>query len=98
MPLSDIGKSARETGARTATSIEEVSMTEGSMPPVERPKRSRREGEQEHLREDGGLARGSMAGAEPTEHLQEDTGLAEDRATEEDKGLIDKAKDKLKGQ
>ena len=73
-------------------------MTEGSMPPVERPKASRREGEQEHLREDGGLAGGSMAGAEPTEHLREDTGLAEDWATQEDKGLIDKAKDKLRGQ
>jgi len=73
-------------------------MTEGSMPPAERPKRSRREGEQEHLREDAGLAEGSLAGDEPAEHLREDTGQVGGQAKQEDKGLIDKAKDKLKGQ
>ena len=72
-------------------------MTEGSMPPAERPRTNRQEGEQEHLREDAGLAEGSVAGDEPKEHLQEDAGQAVDRAEREDKGLIDKAKDKLHG-
>ncbi len=61
-------------------------MTEGSMPPAERPQTNRQEGEQEHLREDAGLAEGSVADDEQKGHLQED------------KGLIDKAKDKLQGQ
>ncbi len=65
-------------------------MTEGSMPPAERPKTNRQEGEQEHLREDAGLAQGSLA--EPTEHLREDPGQA---GEQEDEGLIDK--DKLQG-
>ena len=69
-------------------------MTEASMPPAERPKTNRQEGEQDHLREDAGLAEGSLAGDEPTEHLQEDTGEAQQ---EEDKGLLDKARDKLQG-
>ena len=69
-------------------------MTEASMPPAERPKTNRKEGEQDHLREDAGLAEGSLAGDEPTEHLQEDTGEVQQ---EEDKGLLDKARDKLQG-
>ena len=69
-------------------------MTEASMPPAERPKTNRQEGEQDHLREDAGLAEGSLAGDEPTEHLQEDTGEVQQ---EEDKGLLDKARDKLQG-
>ena len=73
-------------------------MTEGSMPPAERPRTNRQEGEQEHLREDAGLAEGSLAGDEPTEHLREDAGGMGDDAEQEDKGLIDRAKDKLKGQ
>ena len=68
-------------------------MTEGSMPPAERPRTNRQEGEQDHLREDAGLAEGSLADDEPTEHLREDTGQAQ----QEDKGLVDKAKDKLQG-
>jgi hypothetical protein len=69
-------------------------MTEGSMPPAERPKSNRQEGEQDHLREDAGLAKGSLAGDEPTGHLHEDAG---GQAEQEDKGLLDKAKDKLQG-
>ena len=72
-------------------------MTEGSMPPAERPESNRQEGEQDHLREDAGLAEGSLAGDEPAEHLHEDTGHAGDQAEQEDKGLLDKAKDKLQG-
>ena len=69
------------------------------MPPAERPKTNRQEGEQDHLREDAGLAEGSLADDEPTEHLHEETGDAGGQAEqEEDKGLIDKAKDKLQGQ
>ena len=48
-------------------------MTEGSMPPAERPKSNRQEGEQDHLREDARLAEGSLAGdepREPTRHLR----------------------------
>jgi hypothetical protein len=45
------------------------------MPPLERPKRTRRYGEQEHLREDAGKS----------------------ERHEEDKGPIEKAKDKLMG-
>jgi hypothetical protein len=70
-------------------------MTEGSMPPAERPKSNRQEGEQDHLREDAGLAEGSLAGDEPREHLHEDTGHAGGQAEQEDKGLLDKAKDTL---
>ena len=52
-------------------------MTEGSMPPAERPKSKRQEGEQDHLREDAGLAEESLASDESTEqHLREDTGQA----------------------
>jgi hypothetical protein len=65
-------------------------MTEGSMPPAERPKTNRQEGEQEHLREDAGLAEGSLAGDEPT-------GQVGGQAEQEDKGLIDEVKDKLQG-
>ncbi len=72
-------------------------MTEGSMPPAERPTTNRQEGEQEHLREDAGLAEGSLAGDEPKEHPQEDAGQAGGQAEQEDKGLIDKAKDRLQG-
>ena len=72
-------------------------MTEGSMPPAERPRTNRQEGEQDHLREDAGLAEGSLAGDEPAEHLREDTGQAGGQAEQEDKGLLDKAKDKLQG-
>jgi hypothetical protein len=73
-------------------------MTEGSMPPAERPKTNRQEGEQDHLRGDAGLAEGSLAGDGPTGHLhEEDTGHAGGQAEQEDKGLLDKAKDKLRG-
>ena len=74
-------------------------MSEGSMPPAERPKTNRQEGEQDHLREDAGLAEGSLADDEPTEHLHEETGHAGGQAEqeEEDKGLLDKARDKRQG-
>ena len=75
-------------------------MTEGSMPPTERPKTNRQEGEQDHLREDAALAEGSLADDEPTEDLREDTtGQAGGQAQQEEppKGLLDKAKDKLQG-
>ncbi|MDQ3794282.1 MAG: hypothetical protein M3316_01150 [Actinomycetota bacterium] len=51
-----------------------------------------------HLREDAGLTGGLAQGVEPAERLQEDTSQL-DRAEhrEDDKGLIAKAKDKLKG-
>ncbi len=75
-------------------------MTEGSMPPVERPKPRRQEGEQEHLREDAGVTQeGLVAGQEPAEHPREDTGQPDQAEREEDdQGLIDEAKDKLTGQ
>ena len=74
-------------------------MTEESMPPAERPKPRRQEGEQEHLREDAGVTQEGLGlGEEPAEHLREDTGHSEEAGRKsDDKGLIDKAKDKLKG-
>ena len=68
-------------------------MSEGSMPPAERPTKSGGEGEQEHLREDAGMTHEAATGEEPAEHLRKDAGRPE---PQEDKGLIDKAKDRLK--
>jgi hypothetical protein len=68
------------------------------MPPPEKPKPRRQEGEQEHLREDAGTTRGGLGpGVEPAEHLKEDATQEQAQPREEGKGLIDKAKDKLKG-
>jgi hypothetical protein len=75
-------------------------VTEGSMPPVERPGPGRQEGEQGHLREDAGVTQeGLVEGQEPAEHLREDAGRP-DRAErrDDDRGLLDKARDKLTGQ
>jgi hypothetical protein len=78
-------------------------VTEADMPPPEKPTRSRREGEQEHLREDAGLAQEGMTqgvrpGTESEEHLREDAGQLGQEEREEDKrSLVDKAKDKLTG-
>jgi hypothetical protein len=72
-------------------------VTEGDMPPPERPKPRRQEGEQDHLREDAGTTKGGLEpGVEPAEHLKEDAGR-DQAERKEDEGLIDKAKDKLKG-
>jgi hypothetical protein len=72
-------------------------VTEADMPPPERPKPRRQEGEQEHLREDAGTTQGGLGpGVEP-EHPEEDAGTNQAERKEGDKGLIDKAKDKLKG-
>ena len=71
-------------------------MTEGSIPSAEKPTRSHRAGEQEHLREDGRLAPGLAQGQEPGEHLREDVVQPGEVEREgEEKRLIDKAKDKL---
>jgi hypothetical protein len=76
----------------------EMFVAEGDMPPPERPKPRRQEGEQEHLREDAGTTQGGLGpGVEPSEHLKEDAGRDQAERKEDDKGLIDKAKDKLKG-
>ena len=71
-------------------------MTEESMPPVERPKPRRQEGEQEHLREEdtGMTQEGLGSGQEPAEQVD----TRESERKEDDKGLIDKARDKLTGQ
>jgi hypothetical protein len=87
-------------GSGTARRIwrEEEFVTEADMPPPEKPKPRRQEGEQEHLREDAGTTRGGLGpGVEPAEHLKEDATQEQARPREEGKGLIDKAKDKLKG-
>ena len=73
-------------------------MTEGSMPPAERPTKSHSSGEQEHLREDAGMESGLAQGEEPDEHLREcdgEPGGAERK--DDDKSLIDKARQKLTG-
>ena len=67
------------------------------MPPLERPKPRRQEGEQEHVREDAGMAKeGLVQGAEPAENVQGDTGQL-GQADRKDKTLIDKAMERLKG-
>ncbi len=75
-------------------------MTEGSMPPVERPGSRRQEGEQDHLREDAGVTQeGLVEGQEPAQPLREDAGqLDQAERKDDDKGLLDKARDKLTGQ
>jgi hypothetical protein len=79
----------------------ETLMTEGSMPHVERPKPSRQEGEQEHLREDAGITQEGLGPpGEAPEHLEEDAGQSGQAERKEyDRGLdlIDKVKDKLRG-
>jgi hypothetical protein len=77
---------------------EEIFVTEADMPPPERPKPRHQEGEQEHLREDAGLADGPGEGAEPAEHLREDAGQQASRREQvKDKGLLEKVKDRLMG-
>jgi hypothetical protein len=79
-------------------------MTEADMPPPERPKRSRREGEQEHLEEDAGMTQEGMTqglrpGTESEEHPGGDAGRTDrEERKEGKKNLIEKAKDKLTGQ
>ena len=75
-------------------------MTEGGMPPAERPKGGREGDEQaEHLREDVGQAEGLQEGAGQPECPRDAAGLSADQTgqEEDDKGLLYKAKDKLKG-
>ncbi len=75
-------------------------MTEGSMPPVERPGPRRQEGEQDHLTEDAGVTQeGLIEGQEPAQPMREDAGRADQtERKDDDKGLLDKARDKLTGQ
>ncbi len=74
-------------------------MTERDMPPPERPGSRRQEGEQTHLREDAGMTEGPLEGDGSAEHVREDAGRpgVEPEYEEDDKGLLDKAKDKLTG-
>ena len=93
-------RAVAKIGSGTARRIwrEEEFVTEADMPPPEKPKPRRQEGEQEHLREDAGTTRGGLGpGVEPAEHLKEDATQEQAQPREEGKGLIDKAKDKLKG-
>jgi hypothetical protein len=90
-----VGKIVSEQ--RAVHGRKEELVTEADMPPPERPKPRRQEGEQEHLREDAGTTQGGLEpGVEP-EHLEEDAGTDQAERKEGDKGLIDKAKDRLKG-
>ncbi len=75
-------------------------MTEGSMPPVERPGSRRQEGEQDHLREDAGMTRdGLVKGQEPAQPMREDAGQPDHAEREDDdRSLLDKARGKLTGQ
>ena len=94
--MREVGKIVIER--RVVHRRKEMFVTEGDMPPPERPKPRRQEGEQEHLREDAGTTQGGMApGVEPAEHLKEDEGQDQAGRSEEDRSLIDKAKDRLKG-
>ena len=75
-------------------------MTEGSMPPVERPGSRRQEGEQDHLGEDAGVTQeGLIEGQEPAQPMREDAGQPDKvERKDDDRGHLDKAKDKLIGQ
>ncbi len=75
-------------------------MTEGSMPPVERPGSRRQEGEQDHLKEDAGMTREGLAeGQEPAQPMREDAGQPDQAERDnDDRSLLDKARDKLTGQ
>ncbi len=66
------------------------------MPPPERPKPRRQEGEQEHLREDAGMTKEGLGG-EPAENPGEDVG--QDRAERKEgvKSIVDRARNKLTG-
>ena len=101
MPMLTTGRRVGEKAPRKlcARGEKEIFVTEADMPPPERPRRSHREGEQEHLREDAGMAQeGTTQGLKPAEHLGEDTGRADREELEEDrKSLVEKAKDKLTG-
>lgn len=74
-------------------------MTERDMPPPERPRSRRQAGEQAHLKEDAGMTEDPPEGEERAAHSREDAGRtgAEPEHEEGDKGLLDKAKDKLTG-
>ena len=75
-------------------------MTEGSMPPAERPGARRQEGEQDHLKEDAGVTQeGLIEGQEPGQPMREDAGQPDQaERKDDDKSLLDKAKDRLTGQ
>ena len=75
-------------------------MTEESMPPVEKPGARRQEGEQDHLREDAGMTReGLVEGQEPAQPMRADAGQPDQvERDDDDRSLLDKAKDKLTGQ
>ena len=70
-------------------------MTEADMPPPERPRSRRQEGEQEHLQEDAGMTAERPVSDEPAERPREDEGQAEDE--ENDRGPLERAKDRLTG-
>jgi hypothetical protein len=85
-------------GRRVVHRWKETFVTEADMPPPERPKPRRQEGEQEHLREDAGTTQGGLGpGVESAEDLEEDTGQDKAGGREEGRNLIDKARDRLKG-
>ena len=71
-------------------------MTEADMPPPERPKSRRREGEQEYLQEDAGMTEERPVSAESAERPREDAGRRKGEGN--DKGLLERAKDKLTGE
>ena len=74
-------------------------MTEEGMPPSDKPTRGSPRDQREHLESDAGRTQVLGQGAEPAEHLHEEAGRsARSERGKEDKGLIEKAKDKLTGE
>jgi hypothetical protein len=71
-------------------------MTDADIPPPgERPRKGSEE--QEHLREDSGMTAGLPGpGEEVDEHLREDTGMVGNPENQDDRGSIEKIRDKLK--
>jgi len=77
----------------------EVSVTERHVPvPGKGSKGGSEAAEQEHLREDSGAGQDLGPGSGSGEHLREDAGIAGDRQQDDDRGLVEKAKDKLTGE
>lgn len=103
--LSVVGKGSGEWWIRWYAAHrrkKEVFVTEGGMPPAERPSGGREGDEQaKHLREDAGQeAEGLREDVGQAERLRDDAGLSKNRSEQEeaDEGLLDKATDKLTGQ
>jgi hypothetical protein len=72
-------------------------MTERDVPPPERPRKRRQEGEQEHLREDAGVEGGMLEEDERVVGSRKDVGRGEGAGSGRRKGLLERIRGKLTG-